>query len=1053
MRSPSEKSLLESGRNLKVWIKIQSIGLAAFHKNLPDVGGSRKLLDTYLDAMGATPGKISLKRSPPAVLNLLLDIRPERLSPALRTRREQWAKELNWLTTTTDDLSVYGASSLVADYILQGYSCNPSDLLRLSCTILDWTSLTRDRQVDFVSNTANALSVLRAPKATAAWLDGKLQAIEDLIDYTNRIDVNFGRVKWGQVANAIYHRLFAWPLLVNAESRLGSAISLPVAVSVIYDNRDDVLVVDTQFIRAHEWSTPLRNAVDAAKYFWIRAHRNYGNRVEEVRFASVVFDFRYASAIVEPFGAVYLGDESMGACFVQAVLGELLGKQVQTRSAVTGCVGPRPGYQLTWPSHIENKLRYVFRSRSFEKIVLPSLDRCDARVRERIELYIANNRGEQSAEINFVKGLQHVADSVHVAGWRANKYVRCPEIAATVHARDSSQAITHFDERITECLRILQDSDQAVVTLPKEINGQHVASALMRVNAMRHRLGNPDPISWAFVRCAEGEADEQLWYVLWHLMGAPHELFRRFQLAQDSGEAARIFAETMNTFSPPHGYPAQRAPDVLVIIGTNLTASEIKPRPNPASRPLAFNRVLARVPAAGLMPVDPKFQRAIGKTRIVLIPADNFCDRQIALAEDERFNVELRQLSIFRFGFSQQMAACVLDPEQHVGRGVRDLLAQLVVLGYVRRTIAGEYYLIGRIGKGNDKDELDKSAVDARLHYRVGCSLVPYFAEHETRKGVPEEKAWMPEFVHEAQYHFLMAAKKTPSSEQTLVVLHAQLLTQYCDAPGWFLTSGAMALQCRHAYDYARGMVADHEALGHRVHPMWHLSVAEACERWIAQTKGVDATDNQFRLQLRQEALTAFRTALQACDGFPEERDVNWTRIVAQLDGFSLRHGCTAEELRGIGLTESCNAEALKMILQSKVPSDIAPGEWLARRGDEQHKHMDAFKIYKLGVSVVKDFWQLWIKLIGAYALSIPHCDVTQIRRGVPELSSLTLDDLKALDRWQKMFFGSKGREARPASKKKSIDGDRKNLIDSRIAAGQQALSKIIEAFTESSKR
>ncbi len=1052
--------MLESAGNLKQWIEIQSIGLAAFRRNLPDEGGSRKLLGKYLEAALAPGHRQSIiRRSPPAVLNMLLDIRPERLSPALRARREQWTKWLNSLTTTIDNLSVIGACGFVADYTLQGYRCDPPNLLHLWDRLSSRYPFMRIKEADFVTGTAQALCVLRAPKTTDAWLDEKLQAVEDLIDFikVSRI-ASLGRVYWAHIANAIYHRLFAWPLLVNAESLVGSAISLPVAVSVLYDNRDDVRIVDTPFIRVHEWWTPLRNAVVAAKDLWIRAHRNYGYRVEEVRFASVTFDFRYASAIVEPFGAVYLGDESMGACFVQAVLGELLGKRVQMRSAVTGCVGPRPGYQLTWPSRIEQKLRYVFRSRSFEKIVLPTLDTCDPRLRERIELYIANHRGEQSAEINFVKGLQHLADSIHVAGWRAQKYVRCPEIAATVHARESSQAIARSDERITECLRILQDKDQALVTLPDEINGQHVASALMRVNAMRRKPGHLDPISWAFVRCVESEADEQLWYVLWHLMGAPHESFRRFQLAQDSDEAARIFAEAMNTFSPPSGYPAYRAPDVLVIIGTAHTAKEIKPRPNPASRPLAFNRILAGLPAAGVMPVDRNFQRAIGKTRIVLIPADSFCDRQFALPEDERFSAELRQLSIFRFGFSQQMAACVLDPEQYVGRGVRDLLAQLVVLGYVRRTISGEYYLIGRIGKENDKDDLDKSAVDARLHYRAGCSLVPYLVENETRKGVPEEKAWMPEFVHEAQYHFLMAAKKRAGDkwardEQALAVSHAQLLQQYCDAPGWFLTSGVMASQVKHAYEYARGMVADHEKLGHRIHPMWHLSVATACDKWIMHSKEDDEFDNQFRLQLRQEALTAFRAAIEACDGFPEERDVNWAQIVTQLDGFSLRHGCTAEELCGVGLTGSYNAEALEMILQGRVPGDIATGEWLARRGDEQHKHTEAFKIYKLGVSVAPDYRQLWIKLIGAYALSIPYYDVKQILRGIPELSSLTLADLEMLYQWQKKFFGSKGHHAKPASKKERIEGDRKNVIDSRIAAGQQALSKIIEAVTESSGR
>src|SRR5262249_2931951 len=138
-----------------------------------------------------------------------------------------------------------------------------------------------------------------------------------------------------------------------------------------------------------------------------------------------------------------LQDRSAEAYFAQVVLHRLLGRSSALLSAVTGLIGDRLrdddgadtlnyAFVPPDPASLSAKLAYVFSSRQFERIVVPTDPRDSAKqvVTQCLRDARKGGRGRhrQSAEVLRSDDLATVADCVQTRGWRQLQYIRCPEI-------------------------------------------------------------------------------------------------------------------------------------------------------------------------------------------------------------------------------------------------------------------------------------------------------------------------------------------------------------------------------------------------------------------------------------------------------------------------------------------------------------------------------------------------------------------------------------------------------------------------------------------------
>ena len=289
------------------------------------------------------------------------------------------------------------AARVVAHHILSGVG-KPISVLRLGKSVLskNWRQYEFDGHV--VDVLGESLEVLRSP-----WS----QTRERIDAIAMATSVMGSAWHWHQVENAVLHQLFGWPLLVFSKGE--DAVSLPVGIDIAFD-RKGVTKVDPPHggsIHVGAWLPSLRDAGDAAKVLWRGKHGNAGAFRDAVVSANVVFDFGVAEEIVAGFAEpITLVDNSMEAYFSQLVLSRILGNAVSSASVVTGSIGKRrtdePGgfadYEFLWPGSVRSKLKYVFRSRFFERVILPDINEDDER-RTAVSDDLKQSRSSQTTEV------------------------------------------------------------------------------------------------------------------------------------------------------------------------------------------------------------------------------------------------------------------------------------------------------------------------------------------------------------------------------------------------------------------------------------------------------------------------------------------------------------------------------------------------------------------------------------------------------------------------------------------------------------------------------
>lgn len=1002
------------------WIRAQRIGLAAYRLSTPRIptgaGLSRPVDD--LDAAWQFMNrelhearrlyKRFVPTLPPIVVHFLLAIPRVRLQ-TLAGQRQQWeavtCRELD--REDADELSNMMASKIAAHHILHGTGSSTA-VLRLVKSLFgqSWHHIERDEPC--ILSLSEALDVLRSP-----WTDtaAKIRVIDDVSTLIEQApvppSVAWISTKWRHIENILYEQVFCWPLLVFTKGQGG--ISFPVAVDVYLDGKSRVVVEGTGSIQTSGWEQSLRSAVDAAKVLWRGKHGNFGSFRAEIASASVVFDFSLPDKIVSGFPEIVtVQGSSMEAYFSQVVLSRFLGNPISSSSVVTGRIGARrldqPGgyadYEFSWPKGVTDKIKYVFRSEAFERLILPDLRDLASQDRSELEAFLLKSKHNQTTRLNFVKHLQNVADSFQVGGWRQFRYVRCPDIAWRVHP-SGTRLPEPQSAGVQACLRLLQSNQSTVLNFPSHLSVVDLASALWHINmTLRTCIENdcPPMFSWCFVRVIPEEQDGRFWHVVWEQTGANLEQFDMFRAAPNSAAAARILADVLNVVSPTQACRSHRAPDILIVIGSEHFKESTGKTRNPLLRRLAVLPIIEKLSEDGfLLPaVLPSLQQWLGRTRVVILQKDIEIEESTEQPRRRiptEYHPLLDALGTFRFGFTQQTAAMIWKSLGNEDLPIREVLEVLVRAGVLRYGL-GEYHVPGKVGKS--RVVANKAQEKAMMQFRAAVAIAPY-AHNENVPTLALDEAFFAECVHEAYYHLHEAIGLVDNKDTTVYPdarRSMQRLQRFAEHPNWGIVDQLIkgANSAKDAYEMAEELLEQLPANSH--HPVELLTASRAAEHRWKQMNRAQTDDTRALLLRASELLVQAASACERSD-LADERDFNRLFVLTQSASFVTRNNSALQRMKiPAGDPVTLSLEAWKLIGDG-VDGSAARGEWYESEGDKFEKDQDALGAYSAGVRWAPEWRQLWIKYAGC-------CSTTA---AIDSLALLSADRLNSILRNSEKSF------------------------------------------------
>jgi hypothetical protein len=1001
----------------ETWIKSQRVGLAAYRLNRPmvlDYGTDVNQEASLEDLRDFLETELAYFRTPhntltPLVLELLLDLPKERLGATLKSLKPTWQTYLEGQIREGKNGAVplSFSAKMITHHALHG-AANALSLFRLTRRLFgkrnpgykhSWRDLERDESI--LEAMSSTLETLRSPWISTIKKVEATEALSTTLHRTNKSPF------WIHVEYSLYQQLMCWPLLISA-GKSASAYSLPIGIDVYLDKQANITTEggDKLFI-SPEWRQSLERVVEAARVLWLGKHGNAGSFREEIERASVIFDLRFANRIVDGFPERFvLEKRSMEAYFSQIVLSRFLGLPIFSTSVVSGSIGPRRqdrtkkfmDFKFEWPAGLSRKLNYVFKTRSFERIILPDLKDLPDTDSRKVELreFIRRNKHNQSTELNFVTHLQHVADTFQVNGWRQFRYVRCPDVAWSIHP-NGRRLPPAEDTGVRECLKILRNNQQPILELSGQVTPRDLAGALWHINVvLRDRIRLPERppmLSWAFVRTAPEEQDARFWHVVWGVTGATNEEFDSFHRAAKTEDAARLLGNAFNSFTPTYSHPGHRSPDLTVILGADSIYSSLDQADTPLLRSHALDLIVERLRDYAILEPNPNPQvrNLIGNTRLILFATGVFEEtvenesqsesdfvRELieGLSELRLEEIEhelLKSLLIFRFGFTQQMASVLWGVLEHRELPVRSLLEKFKAEGHLRY-LAGEYHFPKSVGRQCEHagDPLE----DAMKHYAAGIALAPYASTIEM-PGLALDKSLRPEYVHEANYHLQTAFKlgRVNGGHLSGAILSALTnLQRFAEHPGWYNVRGLLYSPAKKdAFEYAIELLEQRkveEAPPHPIH--WLTAAAAAVQWWDHIRKDKNFKDVDYVNSLLMKSVELFEEAKRSCENpnFLPEVDFNQLRYLTQYSSFIRKYKYALQE-QGIKYPDDAEltSQALE-ILNKGVNGRYVRGDWYEYTGDSLQDHKAAEKVYELGIKWVPVWGQLHVKYIGCSCLN-----------------------------------------------------------------------------------
>ncbi len=899
-------------------------------------------------------------------------------------------------------------AEILAHHIMNGTG-GAARLTRLGLSLFPGPTWRQVERPSILDRLHDVLLQLRAPRS-ASW--ERLSALDGLMDIIGSTPGS------SQVGNILMHHLFSWPLLVFPSVNTEVGISLPVAVDVElspkpFDRpRDSVFVRSARHVhlrapdsRQYTWLTHFQEAREAAVLLWQKTHGNHGQFRQNVWDHQTIIDFEYASQVAKgAFGlsggeSISLLGGSAAAYFSRVILARLLGKRWYLSSAVTGLIGervvvprdegesgidrdfyfvpPRVAKEGSRLHSIAQKVRHVFQTGCFERLVLPESDAVEEEVNNiRAAITTADPTTDampsDAVEVLYAGKLSNVADIVQIDGWRKTQFVRCPEVAWAVsgEGRPGLLAVEHPD--VIRVLRHLDSSSKTVLSL-EDTRPTAVASALVHIGQQVHdetQPLSPPGLSWCFIRAVKEEQGAAFWRTLWRLIGAP---LRELDLLRDSPTpeiAAGRLTKALNVDTPEQDAPSHRAPDIIVIMGLEKFVASVDSNATPSAQPLTVEPLIRQLEAPGVLQVSwyrrkwDVLKKYVGLARFILLPdrgADSVTQESLKQLEPESDHAlewrALEALATFRFGFTQHMAALLLSEVGIKGVGVRHLLKTLKH-AHALREAGGQYhmshslrdYLVQR-GAGDIKTV-------ASRHEAAGIAMAPYVIVAPV-PALAYDTAFLPEHVTEAGEHLRLAndlyGKVNEVESQQRLKAGFRRLYRFAAYPHWGTVSRlSRAKNCgRDAYFMAMelmdGWRHHPDNLRHLPpHPSHVVETIEALDDWSDGPLGyID---------------DLFQQGLDACEHYPaQEAEFCRLQLLCVYSMHLFRH--RRDELELMRETDS-------RIWDMRPAWRHIPGEWFEKNGDCTWDDGKAAWHYGLGVQYAEPYCQNWIKELGATALA-----------------------------------------------------------------------------------
>jgi hypothetical protein len=929
-----------------------------------------------------------------------------------KSKHEEWRKihqsviDGRWESGGQNRLSQVNGGRLIAHQILFT-DTRASAVAAASEAFLGKKFAEAKGDIDRLEALAAPLAKIRDATSRTADI---IPAVMELTSYFIRFSPS-----WNMVRNALLDHILTWPILVFGKPNASpiGAISIPIALDLSFDGRDRVVIKSDRtrqgrsIIDLNEWKAHLYDASEKGKALWRAKNGNTGHWRDQVLNATTIFDFRIAEELMRSVGLhAIFSDRSMGPYYAQVVLSKAIGRHVGFTTAITGLIGEQRtvpkepsipdlarqpdgvvsdelsdeieippvvehefvlDWRFSWAGHVAQKKKYIYGSCKFDRLVLPISTQSD-RPRDKIE--------EQSAyvETNHCNYLSGVADCVQIGGWRQFRYVRCPDILHAMH-RYAGELPAAGDPKVIECQSLLASATSPILELPERISVSELFAALRDINFIK-RLNDvrPAPMaSWAVIRTTNEEMDTRFWHLIWRVLGAPRALFDKFKLSQTPQEAAKHLAAAINCLEPTEEARGERAPDLLMILGTkNLHlpgGDEVA-----LVRPLAYEFVMRALAGEYLLPVlSSKLRDFIGRTRIICVSStDHVGHAAPSIAGlPEVLREIVKAHLVYRFGFTQQMSSVLMSGTSLTAREIREALRELC-----RRKIAtygGGWYRIRTISA--DERALiapDAAAVLVRSHLSAALSFAPYLLTAHL-PGLNIANAMLPEHVREAMFHFeeaaFLANKAKLNDLATQARLALQKITRFFEIPTWGVVNRLSALTkdvpYEDVHDMAREMLDELDR--HRIKPLPSVltTVARATTQWWLQRLSRDgqSADTEY---LKEQIIAEYERACAASKEGGSHGDKLLLHALTNYWVFLRRHGSSDDDR---DRKDKLEVE-IKDFIARKSSALMPNAQWFEFFADDIYDHARAKGYYLLGVQYAPSYDSNYIKSLGAGVLS-----------------------------------------------------------------------------------
>jgi hypothetical protein len=1009
------------------WIVGQQIGILAYALTQFDPKSARHaagrelrircqdLLQNKLSEFRESQGHIGLL--PISSLHLLSQPElKEALPRYFKPQHDKWTDtyaettNIRWSKDATPRPSLAMGANLVAHQIL--FSASRPEAIVGACARFLGNKFREFQKSDLTSLRAPLVQVRNVSAHTRRLIDSIANLTAVLTKYSQSGVL---------VRNALLDLVFTWPILVfgKAETDPIGALSVPIAVDFVFNDRNDIVISPREFYEdtsttAEEWKAELKKAVDVGKALWRSKNGNTGEWRNRVLRAQTVFDFRIAKEVIDGLGLrVSFRDRSMGPYYAQVILAKALGRHVGFTSAITGLIGEQrqvPSKRLSllgfkevngaaaaalslvqspleeleipptveqdyvldwgfsWASRVREKKRFVYGSFKFDRFILPPDNKPPSTA--------VSAGNDKYIETNHCRYLSNVADCVQIGGWRQFRYIRCPDISHTVH-RNFSELPNVDTQEVAKCLALLSSQDEAILEIRDDCSVASLFAALRQINFVdRMKEARPAPtLSWTVIRTTDEELQTRFWHQVWRSIGAPTGLFNKFRLSRTPEEAALLLAQMLNRLEPTEFSRGERAPDLLIIVGTKslkTSAAERNITDLARVRPHLFELVINALRALIISPVlDERYIKILGKTRIITIPTQEFIGHKAplltTLPDQDRKAAET--LSVYRFGFTQQMASILLQDEIADPTEVRDLLRRLCLSDVV--TYGDGWYRL-RDFQESDLNRLQNTdvAILTKQHASAALGFAPYLATSRI-PGLNIAASLLPENVREGQWHLKQAGLFGTRARQRDITRQARVafeqLTRFFEIRTWGVVTELSERRSftpfRETYEMAKDMLSEIEESKRKPLPTEFVTVAQAASRFFEEVnKRRDGSE--LAETLRQEAITLFERACSVLKelGFGVELALHvWTRYAAFL------HYC------GITEKEVSRRNALDQAICAEVErcsKALWPeGAWFECYADRLSDHKEALHYYLLGEEYLAGYLRNHIKALGAATL------------------------------------------------------------------------------------